>query len=107
MVERDVLTEKEAMAIRAEAEASLEEYGLVMAGSTEGEVGEAAEIWVVADPGGAGQAIMDERFGPGSHPPGAAAHPRRLAPNRLDSIEGVRYSTVLFDFDGTLWTRAR
>ncbi len=36
-----------------------------MAGSTEGEVGEAAEIWVVADPGGAGQAIMDERFGPG------------------------------------------
>jgi hypothetical protein len=65
VVERDVLTEKEAMAIRAEAEASLEEYGLVFAGSSEGELGEAAEIWVAADPGGAGQAIMDERFGDG------------------------------------------
>ena len=36
-----------------------------MVGSDEGGVGEAAAIWVVADPGGAGQAIMDERFGPG------------------------------------------
>ena len=53
------------MAIRAEAEASLEEYGLVFAGSSEGELGEAAGIWVAADPGGAGQAIMDERFGDG------------------------------------------
>ena len=64
MVERDVPTEGRRPGIRAEAEGSLEEYGLQMVGSTEGELGEAAEIFVVADPGGAGQAIMDERFGP-------------------------------------------
>jgi hypothetical protein len=65
VVERDVPTFGEAQAIRKEAEASLEGVGLQMLGSSEGGVGEAAEIWVVADPGGAGQAIMDERFGPG------------------------------------------
>ncbi len=54
VVERDLPTAGEAAGIRAEAEASLEEYGLTMVGSTEGELGEAAEIYVVADPGGAG-----------------------------------------------------
>ena len=36
-----------------------------MLSSWEGELGLAAEIEVVADPGGRGQAALDERFGPG------------------------------------------
>jgi hypothetical protein len=36
-----------------------------MVGSDEGEVGEAAQIYVVADPGGVGQAALDDMFGAG------------------------------------------
>lgn len=65
VVERDVPSAREAARIRAEAEASLEELGLQMVSSWEGAPGLAAEIEVVADPGGRGQAALDERFGPG------------------------------------------
>jgi hypothetical protein len=65
VVARDLPTAGVAAGIRREAEAAVEELGLVMVGSDSGEVGEAAQIWVVADPGGAGQGAMDERFGPG------------------------------------------
>ena len=54
------------MAIRKEAEAFIvDELGLQMAGSWEGEVGLAAEVIVWIDPGGAGQAALDERYGVG------------------------------------------
>ena len=65
VVERDVPSAREGAQIRAEAEASLEGLGLQMLSSWEGELGLAAEIEVVADPGGRGQAALDERFGPG------------------------------------------
>jgi hypothetical protein len=65
VVERDVPSAGKAARIRAEAEASLEGLGLRMLSSWEGELGLAAEIQVVADPGGVGQAALDERFGPG------------------------------------------
>lgn len=65
VVERDVPSAREGARIREEAEASLEELGLQMLSSWEGELGLAAEIEVVADPGGRGQAALDERFGPG------------------------------------------
>jgi len=65
VVEQDVPSVAEAGRIRAEAEASLEGLGLRMLSSWEGELGLAAEIQVVTDPGGEGQAALDERFGPG------------------------------------------
>lgn len=65
VVEREAPSAREARRIRAEAESSLDELGLQMLASWEGPVGRAAEIEVVADPGGAGQAALDERFGPG------------------------------------------
>lgn len=65
VVERDVPSAREARRIRAEAEASLDDLGLRMLTSWEGPVGQAAEIQVVADPGGEGQAALDARFGPG------------------------------------------
>jgi hypothetical protein len=65
VVERDAPTAHEASRIRADAEASLEGLGLQMLSSWEGELGLAAEIQVVADRGGEGQAAFDARFGPG------------------------------------------
>ena len=65
VVEQDVPSAREARRIRAEAEASLDGLGLRMLSSWEGRPGVAAEIQVVADPGGEGQAALDERFGPG------------------------------------------
>lgn len=66
VVERDLPSEREARRLRAEAEASLEELGLRMLWSSEGGLEEIAEIGVVADPGGAGQAALDARYGPGA-----------------------------------------
>jgi hypothetical protein len=67
VVQQDGPTEKELMAIRAEAERWLEnELGLRMTWSQEGPLGQgAAEVGVIVDPGGAGQAALDERYGPG------------------------------------------
>jgi len=65
VVERNVPSAREARRIRAEAEASLDGLGLRMLSSWEGRPGTAAEIQVVADPGGEGQAALDARFGPG------------------------------------------
>jgi hypothetical protein len=66
VVQREGHTEKELQAIRHEAERWLEELGLQMTWSSEGPLGQsAAEIGVVIDPGGAGQAALDERYGPG------------------------------------------
>lgn len=65
VIERDVPTYGEAAGIRVDAELAVEELGLHMVGSSSGEVGEAAVIDVVADPGGKGQAALDEQFGPG------------------------------------------
>ena len=65
ILERDGYTERELVAIRTEAEAFIvDELGLRMAGSWEGEPGLAAEVVVWIDPGGAGQAALDERYGP-------------------------------------------
>lgn len=66
IIERDGYTERELVAIRKEAEAFIvDELGLQMAGSWEGEPGLAAEVIVWVDPGGAGQAALDERYGVG------------------------------------------
>jgi hypothetical protein len=66
VTERQVPTEEELMAIRAEAERFIaEELGLEQTWSQEGDVGLAAEVGVVVDPGGAGQAALDERYGEG------------------------------------------
>ena len=67
VVEQEGHTESELKAIRREAERWLqEELGLRMLWSQEGPLGKgAAEIGVVVDPGGAGQAALDERYGPG------------------------------------------
>jgi len=59
-------TEKELVAIREEAERFIqEELGLRFTWSSDGDLGRAAEVGVVVDPGGAGQAALDERYGPG------------------------------------------
>jgi hypothetical protein len=59
-------TEAELAAIREEALAFIqEELGLRYLWSSGGDVGLAAEVGVVVDPGGAGQAALDERYGPG------------------------------------------
>jgi hypothetical protein len=66
VAERPGHTEAELMAIRAQAERFIaDELGLESLWSMEGDVGRAAEVGVVVDPGGAGQAALDERFGPG------------------------------------------
>ena len=59
-------TQTELAAIRAEAERFIQEdLGLEMTWSQEGDVGLAAEVGVVIDVGGAGQAALDARYGPG------------------------------------------
>jgi hypothetical protein len=67
VVQQEGYTEKELMAVRREAEHWLEdELGLRMTWSQEGPLGRgAAEVGVWIDPGGAGQAALDERYGPG------------------------------------------
>jgi hypothetical protein len=66
VTEREGHTEQELAAIRAEAERFIEgELGLEMLWSSEGGLGLAAEVGVVVDPDGAGQAALDERYGPG------------------------------------------
>ena len=66
VVQHEGKTQKELAAIRAEAERFIqEELGLVMTWSQEGDVGLAAEVGVVIDVGGAGQAALDERYGTG------------------------------------------
>jgi hypothetical protein len=66
VVQHEGRTQKELQAIRAEAETFVqEELGLEMTWSQEGDVGLAAEVGVVIDVGGAGQAALDERYGPG------------------------------------------
>lgn len=63
---REGHTEVELMAVRQEAERYVDEVlGLEVTWSQEGDVGLAAEVGVVVDPGGAGQAALDERYGPG------------------------------------------
>ncbi len=66
ITQREGHTAQELAQIREEAERfSQEELGLRYLWSAGGPVGLAAEIGVVVDPGGAGQAAVDERFGPG------------------------------------------
>jgi hypothetical protein len=66
VVQHEGRTQKELQAIRAEAETFLqEELGLEMTWSSEGDVGLAAEVGVVIDVDGAGQAALDERYGQG------------------------------------------
>jgi hypothetical protein len=68
VTQRDGPTEQELQAIRAEAERFIEEeLGLEFTWSSEGapELGEAAQVGVVIDVGGAGQAALDERYGSG------------------------------------------
>jgi hypothetical protein len=66
VTEREGHTEQELAAIRAEVERFIEgELGLEMLWSSEGGLGLAAEVGVVVDPDGAGQAALDERYGPG------------------------------------------
>ena len=67
MTEREGHTEAELAAIREEAEAFIgEELGLERTWSSEGALGQAAaNVGVLVDPGGAGQAALDERYGPG------------------------------------------
>jgi hypothetical protein len=66
VMRREGRTEKELAAIRDEAERLIqEELGLQFTWSSDRDVGLAAEVGVVIDPGGAGQAALDERYGPG------------------------------------------
>lgn len=66
VVQHEGPTEAEAQAIRAEAEKFImEELGLEFLWSSEGDAGEAAEVGVVIDVDGVGQAMLDERYGPG------------------------------------------
>jgi hypothetical protein len=66
VIQREGHTEQELAAIRDEAERFVQEdLGLRFTWSSDGDVGLAAEIGVVVDPGGAGQAALDERYGPG------------------------------------------
>jgi hypothetical protein len=63
---REGPTARELAQVRGEAERVIrEELGLRYLWSASGPVGLAAEIGVVVDPGGVGQAALDERFGPG------------------------------------------
>ncbi len=66
VTQREGKTEAELMAIRQQAERLIvEELGLETTWSMDGDLGLAAEIGVVVDPGDAGQAALDERYGPG------------------------------------------
>ena len=67
VTQREGHTEVELIAIREEAERFIQdELGLQMTWSSEGQLGQnAAEVGVVVDFGGAGQAALDERYGPG------------------------------------------
>jgi hypothetical protein len=66
VVQHEGPTQKELQATRTEAERFVrEELGLEMTWSQEGDVGLAAEIGVVIDVDGAGQAALDARYGPG------------------------------------------
>lgn len=66
VVQHEGRTQKELAAIRAEAERFIQEQlGLETTWSSEGDVGLAAEVGVVIDVDGAGQAALDERYGPG------------------------------------------
>jgi hypothetical protein len=66
VVQHEGKTQKELAAIRAEAERFIEEeLALETTWSSEGDVGLAAEVGVVIDVDGAGQAALDERYGPG------------------------------------------
>ena len=66
VTQREGRTEAELMAIREEAERFIgEKLGLETTWSQGGDVGLAAEVGVVVDPGGAGQAALDERYGAG------------------------------------------
>jgi hypothetical protein len=67
VTQREGPTEDELVAIRQEAERFIqEELALQMTWSSEGPLGRAAaEVGVVVDPGGDGQAALDERYGPG------------------------------------------
>jgi hypothetical protein len=59
-------TGRELMAIRRQAERYIgEALGLELTWSREGDLGLAAEVGVGVDPGGAGQAALDVRYGPG------------------------------------------
>ena len=66
VVQHEGPTQRELQALRAEAETFIqEELGLEVTWSQEGDLGLAAEVGVVIDVGGAGQAALDERYGPG------------------------------------------
>ena len=66
VTEREGHTEAELVAIREEAERFIaEELGLEKTWSQDGDAGSAAEVGVVVDPGGAGQAALDARYGAG------------------------------------------
>ena len=66
VTERPGHTEEELMAIRTEAERFIaEELGLEQTWSQDGDTGLAAEVGVVVDPGGAGQAALDARYSQG------------------------------------------
>lgn len=66
VTQREGHTEAELAAIREEALKFVqEELGLRYLWSSGGDLGLAAEVGVVVDPGGAGQAALDERYGPG------------------------------------------
>ena len=66
VTQREGRTEAELMAIREEAERFIgENLGLETTWSQGGDVGLAAEVGVVVDPGGAGQVALDSRYGSG------------------------------------------
>jgi hypothetical protein len=66
VTQREGHTARELAEIRRGAERFIQdELGLRFTWSSEGAVGFAAEVGVVVDPGGAGQAALDERYGPG------------------------------------------
>jgi hypothetical protein len=66
VTQREGHTEDELAAIRQKAERFIaEELGLETTWSMEGDVGLAAVVAVVVDPGAAGQAALDARYGQG------------------------------------------
>ncbi len=67
VVEREGHTEQELAAIREEAELWIErDLGLIINWSEGGDLGQgAAKVGVMVDPGGLGQAALDERYGEG------------------------------------------
>jgi hypothetical protein len=66
VTQREGHTATELAEIRRDAERFIQdELGLRFTWSSDGDVGLAAEVGVVVDPGRAGQAALDERYGPG------------------------------------------